>query len=86
MHPRDDAAQPLERETRPSLSAASDQYSTAPAPEEVLASQYRHINAGDYGAAYDLFGEESQQLVSRAEYRAYFASAALILVLAKQAL
>jgi len=46
------------------------------APEEVLASQYDLINAGDYGAAYELFDEGSQQLVSPEQYGAYFASLA----------
>jgi micrococcal nuclease len=45
-------------------------------PEEVLASQYQHINAGDYEAAYELFDDRSQQLVSPEQYRAYFASVA----------
>ena len=45
-----------------------------PAPDEVLASQYRHINSGDYGAAYDLFATRSRILVSLKEYKAYFGS------------
>jgi micrococcal nuclease len=45
-------------------------------PEEVLASQYQHINAGDYEAAYELFDNRSQQLVSLEQYRAYFVSVA----------
>ena len=40
----------------------------------MLASQYRHINAGDCGAAYDLFGDRSQGLISQGRYEAYFAS------------
>jgi micrococcal nuclease len=66
-----------------SPSAAGAQYSTAdadnstgPSPEDVLASQYRHINAGRYGAAYDLFDDQSQQLISQEQYEAYFISAA----------
>jgi hypothetical protein len=46
------------------------------APEEVLASQYELVNAGDYGAAYALFDEGSQQLVSAEQYGAYFESLA----------
>jgi len=49
---------------------------TSPAPEDVLASQYRHVNAGDYEAAYDLFDDRSQELVSPKQYGAYFASVA----------
>lgn len=49
---------------------------SGPAPREVLASQYRHVNAGDYGAAYDLFDDQSQRLVSSEQYSAYFASVA----------
>jgi micrococcal nuclease len=48
---------------------------TAPheeSPKEMLASQYRHINTGDYKAAYALFDAQSQQTVSLAQYRAYF--------------
>jgi micrococcal nuclease len=66
-----------------SSSAASEQYSRADAdyssgssPEDVLASQYRHINAGHYGQAYDLFDDQSQQLISQEQYEAYFASSA----------
>jgi micrococcal nuclease len=46
-----------------------------PAPDEVLVSQYQHINSGDYGAAYDLFDERSRELVSLDQYKAYFALA-----------
>ena len=49
--------------------------SPEPAPEDVLASQYRHINAANYGAAYDLFDDQSQRLVSLEQYSAYFTSA-----------
>ena len=45
------------------------------APEDVLALQYQYINADDYEAAYDLFAEESKQLVSPEQYRAYFENA-----------
>jgi hypothetical protein len=45
-------------------------------PQEVLTSQYQHINAGDYEAAYELFDNRSQQLVSLEQYRAYFVSVA----------
>ena len=44
-----------------------------PAPETALASQYRHINAANYGAAYDLFDTQSKRRVSPEEYSAYFA-------------
>jgi micrococcal nuclease len=63
-------AKPSERESQPSFS------STSPGPENVLASQYQHINAGDYQAAYKLFDNQSQQLVSSEQYRAYFTSVA----------
>jgi hypothetical protein len=45
------------------------------APEDILALQYEHINAGDYEAAYDLFAEQSKQLVSLEQYRAFFENA-----------
>jgi hypothetical protein len=45
-------------------------------PEEVLASQYELVNAGDYGAAYALFDSGSQQLVSQEQYASYFESLA----------
>lgn len=41
-------------------------------PEDVLALQYRLINAGDYEGAYALFSEQSKQLVSLEQYRTYF--------------
>lgn len=41
-------------------------------PEDVLATQYRLINAGDYEGAYALFAEGSKQLVSAEQYRAFF--------------
>ncbi|MDP9476576.1 MAG: hypothetical protein M3R38_12985 [Actinomycetota bacterium] len=41
-------------------------------PEEVLALQYRLINAGDYEGAYALFADESKQLITPEQYRAYF--------------
>lgn len=44
-------------------------------PEEVLALQYQYLNMGDYEAAYDLFTEQSKQLVSPEQYRAYFENA-----------
>ncbi|MDQ4129084.1 MAG: DUF4352 domain-containing protein [Actinomycetota bacterium] len=49
---------------------------TEQGPDEVLASQYELINAGDYGAAYALFDAASQRLVSAEQYGAYFASLA----------
>jgi hypothetical protein len=63
-------AKPSERESQPSVSSAS------PTPKDVLASHYQHINAGEYQAAYDLFDNQSQQLVSPEQYRAYFTSVA----------
>ncbi len=41
-------------------------------PEETLALQYRHINAGDYESAYALFAEQSKQAVPPEQYRAFF--------------
>jgi micrococcal nuclease len=67
---------PSERGSQDPPSATSAQYSTSPAPEEVLSSQYERINAGRYRAAYYLFADESQQIVSLEDYKAYFASAA----------
>jgi micrococcal nuclease len=76
-------AKRFERKSQSSTSPAETQYSTAdatystgPSPEEVLASQYQHINAGNYGAAYGLFDDQSQQRISQEQYEAYFASAA----------
>ena len=43
-------------------------------PEEVLALQYRLINAGDYEGAYALFAEQSKGLITPEQYRAYFES------------
>lgn len=62
------AGSPPEPEPQPAFSGS--------APKEILASQYRHVNAGDYGAAYDLFDDQSQRLVSSKQYSAYFASEA----------
>jgi hypothetical protein len=62
--------------SQPRSSGASAQYSTDPEPEEVLASQYEHINAGAYGAAYKLFDDQSQRAISLGKYKAYFASVA----------
>jgi micrococcal nuclease len=58
--------------------ATADQESQSweQSPKEVLASQYRYINVGDYQAAYELFDEQSQQMVSLEQYSAYFASVA----------
>ncbi|MGH3148409.1 MAG: hypothetical protein ACRDTR_21720 [Rubrobacter sp.] len=58
-------------ETTPETTEAADE-----APEETLATQYELVNAGDYGAAYDLFDAGSQQLVSSGQYGAYFESVA----------
>jgi hypothetical protein len=60
----------------PDPSPAGAQYSTGPEPEEVLASQYEHVNAGAYGVAYDLFDDQSQRAISLEQYKAYFASVA----------
>jgi hypothetical protein len=49
-------------------------------PEDVLASQYEHINLGEYGKAYALFAEQSQQLVSPEQYRAFFEANAPYLI------
>ena len=73
-----------EKESKPEASRSDDPAdepqpapaTAGPAPDEVLASQYRHINSGDYGAAYDLFDERSRGLVSLKQYKAYFASTA----------
>ena len=54
----------------------NDPVPASPAPDEVLASQYKHINSGDYGAAYDLFDDRSRALISLGEYEVYFAAAA----------
>ena len=51
---------------------AGDQVSQEPSPEDVLALQYEHVNAGDYEAAYDLFTEQSKQLVSLEQYSTWF--------------
>jgi hypothetical protein len=67
-------AKPYARESQPS--SANRHYSSGPAPEEVLATQYQHINAGRYQAAYDLFDDQSQQLISLEQYKAYFTSVA----------
>ena len=44
-------------------------------PEEILALQYQYINEGNYEAAYSLFAEQSKQLVSPEQYRAFFENA-----------
>lgn len=49
-----------------------DEASPELSPEQVLALQYEHINSGDYEAAYELFAEESQEIVSLDQYRASF--------------
>jgi hypothetical protein len=48
---------------------------SALAPEDILALQYQYINADNYEAAYSLFAEESKQLVSLEQYRAFFENA-----------
>lgn len=67
------AAPPAEQS--PAESAAAEE-----SPEDVLALQYRLINAGDYDGAYALFDEQSKQLVSPEQYRAYFDSNAPYLI------
>ena len=62
--------------TAPETTAAEATTVADGAPEEVLASQYEFVNAGDYAAAYALFDAQSQQRVSPEEYGAYFASLA----------
>jgi hypothetical protein len=70
-----ETTQPVEP-TAPETTAAETTTATDQAPEEVLASQYELVNAGDYGAAYALFDSGSQQLVSQEQYAAYFESLA----------
>jgi len=62
--------------TAPETTAAEATTVADEAPEEVLASQYELVNAGDYAGAYALFDVQSQQLVSPEEYAAYFESLA----------
>ena len=52
-----------------------EQASKEPAPEETLALQYKYLNEGNYGAAYSLFTEQSKQLISLEQYRAWFENA-----------
>ena len=55
--------------------SASRQETTPPqekSSKAVLASQFQHINAGDYKAAYALFDTQSHQIVSLEQYKAYF--------------
>lgn len=52
-----------------------EQASKEPAPEETLALQYQYLNEGNYGAAYSLFTEQSKQLISLEQYRAWFENA-----------
>ena len=72
----DEEAKPKGSGQQPASSEESTPPSTSAAPQDVLASQYRHINSGDYGSAYDLFDERSQDLVSLEQYIAFFASEA----------
>jgi hypothetical protein len=75
--PEETTEETVPERTEPAETTAAEA-ATVPdqAPEEVLASQYELVNAGDYGAAYDLFDSGSQQLVSQEEYGAYFESLA----------
>ena len=60
-------APPTPAPSEPPPSAAREE-----SPEEVLALQYRLINAGDYDGAYALFAKQSKQLVSPEQYGSYF--------------
>ena len=53
-------------------SSSSEESQPEHSPVEVLDLQYEHINAGDYEEAYELFAEQSKQIVSLEQYRAYF--------------
>jgi micrococcal nuclease len=67
--------EPVEKE----VTEAAPEKQTEPqteSPKDILKSQYEHINAGNYGMAYDLFAQQSKQLVSLEQYTAYFASVA----------
>lgn len=55
--------------------AQEEQASEEPAPEETLALQYQYLNEGNYDAAYNLFTEQSKQLISLEQYRAWFENA-----------
>lgn len=54
--------------------AVQDIAAEARAPEEVMTQQYEYLNVGDFDAAYDLFAEQSQQIVSREQYLDFFQS------------
>lgn len=56
----------------PSPPSSTETQEGKDSPEDVLALQYRLINAGDYEGAYALFSEQSKQLVSPQQYRTYF--------------
>ena len=78
---RPDTSASAKKQTEPSEQAqppsrAGTRHSSGSSPDEVLSSQYEHINAGRYRAAYDLFDEASQQTISEEQYKAYFASKA----------
>ena len=60
------SAPPAEQALAESAAAEEDP------PEDVLALQYRLINAGDYDGAYALFAEQSKALVSPEQYGTYF--------------
>ncbi|MGF1470517.1 MAG: hypothetical protein ACFB50_02095 [Rubrobacteraceae bacterium] len=55
--------------------ASEEGNSEEQAPEDTLALQYEYINEGDYGSAYNLFAEQSRELVSFDEYKAFFENA-----------
>ena len=56
----------------PAEQALAEPVAAGESPEDVLALQYRLINAGDYDGAYALFAEQSKALVSPEQYGTYF--------------
>lgn len=68
------APAPSSSESTPPAASVEAPAAQEESPEDVLALQYRLINAGDYESAYALFDEQSKQLVSPEQYRAYFES------------
>lgn len=60
---------------RQAPAAQEEKTSEKPAPEKTLALQYQYLNEGNYDDAYNLFAEQSKQLVSVEEYRAWFENA-----------
>ena len=72
--PTRQAPAPSPSEAAPPAAPTEASASQAESPEDVLALQYRLINAGDYEGAYALFAGQSKQIVSPNQYRAYFQS------------